>query len=47
VGAVSFDFSTIQFNLKEMERNYAEILKELAHSLSKVITVIEPITSIK
>jgi DNA-binding IclR family transcriptional regulator len=44
VGAVSFDFSTIQFNLKEVERNYAEILKELAHSLSKVITVIEPST---
>ena len=47
VGAVSFDFSTIQFNLHEVERNYAEILKELAHSLSKVITVIEPIASIK
>ncbi len=47
VGAVSFDFSTIQFSLKEVENNYAEILKELAHSLSIVITPIEPKTFTK
>ena len=47
VGAVSFDFSTIELNLKEVEKKYADTLKELAHSISKVITVFKPTTSNK
>jgi DNA-binding IclR family transcriptional regulator len=37
-GAVSFDFSTIQSTLKEVENNYADILKKLALDLSKAVT---------
>lgn len=42
VGAVSFDFSTIQLSLEDIEKQYVEILIELAHSLSRVITISEP-----
>lgn len=37
-GAVSFDFSTFQSTLKEVENKYADILKKLALDLSKAIT---------
>ncbi len=37
-GAVSFDFSTIQFSLQEIEMKYADVLKKLACKLSEAIT---------
>lgn len=37
-GAVSFDFSTIQFSLGEIEVKYVEVLKKLASSVSEAIT---------
>jgi DNA-binding IclR family transcriptional regulator len=37
-GAVSFDFSTIQLGLKEIETKYATVLKNLASNVSEAIT---------
>jgi DNA-binding IclR family transcriptional regulator len=37
-GAISFDFSTIQFSLKEIEAKYVTVLKKLALSVSEAIT---------
>jgi DNA-binding IclR family transcriptional regulator len=37
-GAVSFDFSTIQFRLGEIEAKYVGVLKKLAASVSEAIT---------
>lgn len=42
VGAVSFDFSTIQLSLDDVEKKYSDIIKELAYSLSRVLTISEP-----
>ena len=42
VGAVSFDFSTIQLSLDDVEKKYANILMQLADSLSRVINISEP-----
>jgi DNA-binding IclR family transcriptional regulator len=37
-GAVSFDFSTLQCTLKEVEKKYVDVLKELALAVSGAIT---------
>jgi DNA-binding IclR family transcriptional regulator len=37
-GAVSFDFSTLQYTLKEIEAKYTGVLKGLAISVSEAIT---------
>ena len=42
VGAVSFDFSTIQLSLDEVEKKYSDTIKELAYSLSRVLTISGP-----
>ena len=47
VGAVSFDFSTIQFCLDDVEKKYVDTLMALAHSLSSVLTISKPTTSDK
>jgi DNA-binding IclR family transcriptional regulator len=47
VGAVSFDFSTIQFSLADVEKKYVDTLMELAHSLSSVLAISKSTTSDK
>jgi DNA-binding IclR family transcriptional regulator len=37
-GAVSFDFSTLQCTLKDVEKKYVDVLKEMALGVSKAIT---------
>jgi DNA-binding IclR family transcriptional regulator len=37
-GAVSFDFSILQYSLKEVEEKYVDVLKELALGVSGAIT---------
>jgi DNA-binding IclR family transcriptional regulator len=37
-GAVSFDFSILQCTLKEVEKKYVDVLKEMALGVSKAIT---------
>ena len=37
-GAVSFDFSILQCSLKEVEKKYVDVLKEMALGVSKAIT---------
>ena len=39
VGAVSFDFSTLQFSLKTMEEKYAKLILKLARDISQAVTV--------
>ena len=40
VGAVSFDFSTLQFSLKTMEEKYAKLILKLARDISQAVTVL-------
>ena len=40
VGAVSFDFSTPQISISEMEKKYAEAIVELAREISDVLPIL-------
>jgi IclR family pca regulon transcriptional regulator len=38
LGAVSFDFPSLQFSIEEIEKNYADAIRQIALDLSEVIT---------